>query len=292
MEPQMGKKKILILGSTGMAGHVITTYFEESGTYEVFNLAHKKKLNERTYVLDVTDFTTLEVFLNKENFDVIVNCIGILNQYAEANKGKAILLNAYLPHFLEIKFGGTPVKIIHLSTDCVFSGKTGSYTETSFRDGDTYYDRTKALGEIVEGNNLTFRTSIIGPDINQNGIGLFNWFMKSKGIVSGYVNSIWTGVTTIELAKAIEKAIEKDISGLYHLVSEKSINKYELLLLIKNVFNKNDVHIDKYQNEFSDKSLINTRSDFDYEVLEYSKMIDEMKEWILAHPTFYTHYFK
>ncbi|QNU66872.1 SDR family oxidoreductase [Ruminiclostridium herbifermentans] len=288
----MGKKKILILGSTGMAGHVITTYFEESGAYEVFNLAHKKKLNEKTYVLDVTDFTAFEAFLNKEDFDIIVNCIGILNQYADANKAKAILLNSYLPHFLENKFRNTQVKIIHLSTDCVFSGKTGSYTETAFKDGDSYYDRTKALGEIVDGRNLTFRTSIIGPDINHDGIGLFNWFMKSKGIINGYVNSIWTGVTTIELAKAIEKAIEKDISGLYHLVSKKSINKYELLLLIKNIFNKNDVRIDKYHNELIDKSLINTRSDFDYDVIDYSKMISEMKKWILAHPTFYTHYSK
>ena len=287
----MGKKKILVLGSTGMAGHVITTYFEESGAYEVFNLAHKKKLNEKTYVLDVTDFVAFEALLDKEDFDIIVNCIGILNQFADANKDKAILLNSYLPHFLETKFRGSPVKIIHLSTDCVFSGKTGSYTEADFKDGDSYYDRTKAIGEIIEGRNLTFRTSIIGPDINYDGIGLFNWFMKSKGKINGYANSIWTGVTTIEQAKAIEKAIEKDNSGLYHLVAENSINKYELLLLIKNIFNKNDVHIGKYQNELLDKSLINTRSDFDYDVLDYNKMISEMKEWILAHPNSYTHYF-
>ncbi len=287
----MGKKKILVLGSTGMAGHVITTYFEESGAYEVFNIAHKKKLNEKTYVLDVTDFIAFEALLDKEDFDIIVNCIGILNQYANANKDKAILLNSYLPHFLETKFRDSPVKIIHLSTDCVFSGKTGSYTEAAFRDGDSYYDRTKAIGEIFEGSNLTFRTSIIGPDINCDGIGLFNWFMKSKGKINGYANSIWTGVTTIELVKAIEKAIEKDISGLYHLVAENSINKYELLLLIKDIFNKNDVCIDKYQNELLDKSLINTRSDFDYDVLDYNKMIFEMKDWILAHPSFYTHYF-
>ena len=288
----MGKKKILILGSTGMAGHVITTYFEENGAYEVFNLAHKKRLNEKTYVLDVTDFIEFEEFLKKEDFDIIVNCIGILNQYADANKGKAILLNSYLPHFLENKFRGSLVKIIHLSTDCVFSGKSGSYIETAFRDGDSYYDRTKAIGEIMEGRNLTFRTSIIGPDLNYDGIGLFNWFMKSKGTINGYANSIWTGVTTIELAKAIEKAIEKDISGLYHLVAEKSINKYELLLLIKKIFSKNDISIDKYQNEPLDKSLINTRNDFEYNVQDYNKMISEMKAWILAHPSFYTHYTK
>lgn len=286
----MSRKKILVLGSTGMAGHVMTTFLEESGAYDVFNLAHKKKLNEKSYLLDVTDFLNLEAFLDKENFDVIINCIGILNQFATTFKDKAILLNSYLPHFLEAKYKGGHTKIIHLSTDCVFSGKTGSYTETSFKDGDTYYDRTKAIGEIYEGRNLTVRTSIVGPDINYDGIGLFNWFMKAKGKINGYVNSIWTGVTTIELAKAVEKAVINDISGIYHLVSEKRINKYELLLLFKEVFKKQDVHIDEYCNDLLDKSLLNTRKDFDYKVPDYKFMISEMREWILRHPSFYPYY--
>ncbi len=286
----MGKKKILVLGSTGMAGHMMTTYFEENGTCDVFNLAHKKKFNERTYLLDVTDFVKFETYLDEEDFDIIINCIGILNQYADASKDKVILINSYLPHFLEEKFRDSPTKIIHISTDCVFSGKTGFYTEKSFRDGDSYYDRTKAIGEIIDYKNLTIRTSIIGPDINYDGIGLFNWFMKSKGKINGYANAIWTGVTTIELAKAVEKAIAKDISGLYHLVNGKSINKYELLLLFQDIFSKNDVNIAKYDNEPIDKSLINTRHDFDYKVPDYKVMISEMREWILSHSNFYPHY--
>lgn len=286
----MSKKKILVLGSTGMAGHVMTAYLEEKQTYDVFNLAHKRKLNENTFILDVTKFTEFEEYLDKEGFDVIINCIGILNQYAEASKDKAILLNSYLPHFLQSKFKNLSTKIIHISTDCVFSGKTGPYTENSFKDGDSYYDRTKALGEIYDNNNLTIRTSIIGPDINYNGIGLFNWFMKSQGKVNGYINSIWTGVTTVELAKAVDMAIIKDISGLYHLVPEKSINKYELLLLFKDIFNKKDIYINKYNNEPIDKRLLNTRHDFDYEVPDYITMISEMKEWVLNHLYFYENY--
>lgn len=286
----MGRKKILILGSTGMAGHVMTAFFEESGAYDVFNLAHKKKLNEKSYLCDVTDFPKLGAFLDKEGFDVIINCIGILNQNATDFKDRAILLNSYLPHFLEARFNDSDTKIVHLSTDCVFSGKTGSYTESSFKDGDTYYDRTKAIGEICDGRNLTVRTSIIGPDINYDGIGLFNWFMKSKGKINGYVNAIWTGVTTIELAKAVEKAVADDLSGIYHLVSAQSINKYELLSLFKEVFNRRDIQIDKFYNDVVDKSLINTRHDFDYEVPDYKIMISGMKEWILGHPAFYPHY--
>ncbi|WP_313560417.1 sugar nucleotide-binding protein [Ruminiclostridium cellobioparum] len=286
----MGRKKILVLGSTGMAGHVMTAFFEESGAYDVFNLAHKKKLNEKSYLCDAADFIKLGAFLDKEDFDVIINCIGILNRNATDIKDRTILLNSYLPHFLEVRFRESRTKIVHLSTDCVFSGKTGSYTENSFKDGDTYYDRTKAIGEIDEGRNLTFRTSIIGPDINYEGIGLFNWFMKSKGKINGYVNAIWTGITTIELAKAVEQAVINDLSGIYHLVSTQSINKYELLLLFKEVFNRNDVYIDKYFNDLVDKSLINTRHDFDYQVPDYKIMISGMKDWILAHPAFYPHY--
>lgn len=125
--------------------------------------------------------------------------------------------------------------------------------------------------------------------MSEAGIGIFNWFMKSKGEINGYANSIWTGITTIELAKAIDRMIVADIAGIYHLVPEKSINKYELLLLFKNVFNRNDVQINKYYNDILDKSLINTRSDFDYKVPDYKFMIVEMKEWIMNHRAFYPH---
>ena len=94
-----------------------------------------------------------------------------------------------------------------MSTDCVFSGKTGWYSETSSRDGETFYDRSKALGELENNKDLTFRNSIIGPDLNKNGIGLFNWFMKQEGQIYGFTKAIWTGVTTLTLAKAMERCV-------------------------------------------------------------------------------------
>ena len=273
-----------------MAGHVITTCLEEKETYDVTNLVHRKRLNDRSHLLDATDFADLDRFLDKDRFDVIINCIGILNENASKHMAKAILLNSYLPHYLEDKLASPQTKIIQISTDCVFSGKTGSYDEAAFRDGDKAYDRTKALGEICGDRSLTVRTSIIGPDMDTDGIGFFNWFMKSNGRINGYVNSIWTGITTIELAKAIEKMILADLVGIYHLVPEKNINKYELLLLLKEIFNRDDVSILKYDNDPVDKSLINTRSDFDYKVPDYRSMICEMREWILNHPALYPHY--
>lgn len=156
-----------------MLGHVVVNYFEEKN-YNVYNLSHRIKINEKTKLMDVTNFYEFDNYLKELNLDVIINCIGILNQAAEQNPDKAILLNSYLPRFLEKKYSDTKTKIIQISTDCVFSGKTGNYQEVSFKDGESIYARTKALGEIDNEKDLTIRTSIIGPDINEDGIGLFH----------------------------------------------------------------------------------------------------------------------
>ncbi len=278
---------MLILGSSGMLGHVVTKYFEEK-SYDVYNLSHRIKIDERTEIMDVANFSEFDKYLNKLKVDVIVNCIGILNEDAENNPDKAILLNSYLPRFLEKKYMNTKVKIIQISTDCVFSGKTGNYTEDSFRDGDSIYARTKTLGEINNNKDLTIRTSIIGPDINEDGIGLFQWFMNQKGTICGFKNAYWTGVTTIELAKGIEILIKNDVAGLYHFVPNEKISKYNLLNIIAEIFNRNITIIPK-EDYYVDKSLINTRTDFKYVIPTYREMIEEMKSWIDKNPQLYSY---
>lgn len=272
-------KKICVLGSNGMAGHVIYEYFSEK-RYDVYGLARSVKNNEKVVNIDAKNKEELDNWLNQNEFDVIINCIGLLNKMAEENIDSAIYLNSFLPHYLETKYKNTKTKIIHISTDCVFSGETGGYMEDSFKDGDTIYDRTKALGEIVNNKDLTFRMSIIGPDYNEHSIGLFNWFMSQSGIIKGYDKVYWTGVTTIELAKGIEEAIKQNLTGLYHLVPENKISKYELLKLFKEVFKRDDIIIEKEIEHIMDKSLINSRTDFNYEVPDYKSMIEEMKEWV------------
>lgn len=283
---------LLILGSNGMAGHVITDHFEKkSDEYQVDNISHSRKLNDKSYQFDLTDIAVFDDFLKRKKYDFIINCVGVLNHNAEQNKEKAILLNSYLPRFLEKRFKDSATKIIHLSTDCVFSGEKGGYEEKSFRDGDSFYDRTKILGELDNEKDLTIRTSIIGPDINKNGIGLFNWFMQSKGIVNGYTGAYWSGITTIELAQAIEEIINsQNISGLYHLVAREKINKYDLLSLIKEIFKREDINIKPNNDVLIDKSLVNTRVDFEYTVKSYPAMIEEMREWIHNHKDCYDHY--
>lgn len=283
--------KVLVLGSSGMAGHVIVKYLSEDKKLDVYNINDKCPVNDRTVIMDVSNISVFEEYLERNSFDVIINCIGVLNQSAERFKDKAILLNSYLPHFIEQKYAETETRLIHLSTDCVFSGRAGSYTENAFRDGDTFYDRTKAVGEVINDKDLTFRMSIIGPDMNIGGIGLFNWLMGCNGAINGYLNAIWTGVTTIELAKAIKASICGRLTGLYHLVPYAAISKYELLMKIKELFGLEHIIINKFENTLVDKSLINTRKDFAYEIPAYDEMLKEMRDWINNNKYLYPHYF-
>ena len=282
--------KILVLGGTGMAGHTITLFFKESG-YDVTAFSRRKVDYCNNITGDITDFKKLKDIIIDGRYDAVINAVGILNQDAEDNKSNAVLLNSYLPHYLSEVTKSMETKVIHMSTDCVFSGNTGGYTETSFRDGTTFYDRSKALGELENNKDLTFRNSIIGPDMNENGIGLFNWFMKQKSQINGFTKAIWTGVTTLTLAKAMEQALNEDLTGLYNLVNNDTISKYELLKLFNKHMKNGEIEILKSNKISLNKSLINTRSDFTFKVPDYETMIIEMKEWIDNHSELYPHYF-
>jgi dTDP-4-dehydrorhamnose reductase len=172
----------------------------------------------------------------------------------------------------------------------VFSGKDRrSYEENSFRSADSLYGRSKALGELDDGKNLTVRTSIVGPDINEGGIGLFNWFMKQRGSVGGYAGAIWGGVTTITLADAIHAALEQGTTGLIHLTNGEKISKFELLKLF-NELRSEPVTIIRSGAVNEDKSLICTRGDFNFTVPSYEEMAREMGRWIRARKELYPLY--
>lgn len=284
-------KKVLVLGAGGMAGHVVSLYLRESG-YSVDTLSARNALDQNTHLLDVTNTEKLRAFLSSNSYDAVINCIGVLVKQSEERKDLAVSLNAYLPHLLEQFYANTETKLIHLSTDCVFSGNNPPYKENSPLDGELFYDRSKALGEVINDKDLTFRMSIIGPDMQQEGIGLFNWFYRQTGMISGYTTAIWNGVTTIELARAIKAAIEQDLTGLYHLVPSSNISKFKLLELFKKTFERNDIEINPASTISVDKTLINTRKDFDFLVRDYPSMIAEMKSWIEKHKSIYPHYKK
>lgn len=283
--------KILVLGGAGMAGHTISLYFKEA-SHDVTAFSRSKVNYCNNINGDVTSFENLKKIIIESQYDAVINAIGVLNQDAEDNKSNAVLLNSYLPHFLSDTTKNMGTRIIHLSTDCVFSGKAGGYSERSFRDGETFYDRSKALGEIENSKDLTFRSSIIGPDTKEKGIGLFNWFMKQEGTINGFTKAIWTGVTTLTLAKAMEQALKENLTGLYNLVNNQTITKYDLLKLFNKYMKDDKIEILPSDKVLLDKSLVNNRSDFSFEVPSYEAMIIEMNEWIYDHKELYPHYFK
>jgi dTDP-4-dehydrorhamnose reductase len=285
------RMKLLILGATGMAGHVIAIYLKEQG-HEVTALTRRDFPYTDNIIADVSDLPLVTETVKKGEYDAVINCIGILNQYAEENKHQAVFLNSYLPHYLSNITKDFKTRIIHMSTDCVFSGKDGNYKENSLRDGESFYDRSKALGELENSKDLTFRNSIIGPDINQNGIGLFNWFIKQDGEINGFTKAIWTGVTTLTLAKAMERALEENLTGLYNLVNNKSISKFDLLQLFNKHMKNTSIDISPNETVKVDKSLINNRNDFSFVVPSYEQMVIEMREWIRNHKELYKHYFR
>ena len=283
--------KFLVLGATGMAGHTIALYLIEKG-HEVITYSRSPFSFGQNINGELTNDTFLRSLLIDTDYDIVINCIGVLNNTCDQAPANAVFFNSFLPHkIVEILEVDENKRLFHMSTDCVFSGKKAPYYEDSLRDGETFYDRTKALGEIENEKHLTFRNSIIGPDMKEDGIGLFNWFMKQEGTIYGYNQAIWTGVTTLTLAKAMEKAAFEGLSGLYNLVNNESINKFELLKLFNKHFKDERIIILPESKVKLDKTLMNQRKDFSFEVPTYEKMIIEMKEWIESHPILYPHYF-
>lgn len=287
----MGGKemKFLILGSSGMAGHTISTYLSEQG-HIVDGLDRNTVSLTTNIVGDVKNVDLLKDVLHSTKYDSVINCIGILNQFADENKELAVYLNSYIPHLLADITKHSETQIIHMSTDCVFSGRTGKYSEFDFKDGDSFYDRTKALGELNDNKNITFRNSIIGPDLNKSGIGLLNWFMQQNGTIKGYTKAMWSGLTTLELAKVMESAAKVKATGLYNMVYKESISKFDLIQLFNNYLRNNELNIEQFNGFIADKSLVRTQFEFNYLIPNYEKMISELSDWIRKHRQLYPHY--
>ena len=188
--------KIMILGSTGMIGHKIHQVLSCNRALSLFNIS-KSPLNHETMILDFRNLDELQSVILKIKPDIVVNAAGILIEESELRPLEAVHLNAALPLTLNDLSKKLKFKLIHISTDCVFSGNSGPYSVSDIKDANNIYGRTKALGEVHEKSNLTIRTSVIGPDLKSDGKELFSWFMNQSGSVNGFCRSIWSGVTTL-----------------------------------------------------------------------------------------------
>lgn len=282
--------RFLVLGVSGMAGHTISVYLKERGHHVVgFSRRGVPFLKEQT-IGDARDGALLTEMIVEGEFDVIINCIGMLNNSAERDPEGAAYLNGELPHVLARICEGTHSRVFQMSTDCVFAGNTGPYTEDSVPDGVTVYDRTKSVGELRDDRNLTFRCSIVGPDMHPAGIGLLNWFMKQEGSIRGYTRAIWTGLTTLELAKAMEVAAFEGVSGLVNMVPPESITKNNLLWLFDRELRGGRIKIVPDESVQLDKTLVRTNFDCSYRPKGYADQVAEMAKWIRSHSELYPHY--
>ncbi len=282
--------RILILGSAGMLGHVVCRYFEGLGKYEVIDASFPNEFRKGSKILDVTDAARLKEYLETIRPDILINCIGLLIRGSQDEPANAIYINAWLPHFLSKIIHAWNGKLVHISTDCVFSGSKGSYTEIDEKDAKDIYGRSKALGEVENDKDLTIRTSIIGPELKKKGEGLFHWFMNQAGNVNGYTRVYWSGLTTLELAKVIDAAIVQNLSGLVNVSAMQKISKYELLTLIHRTFSFPDVTIIPFDQKMEDKSLVSVRTDFTYAKKDYPEMIQELFAFMRKNGEYYPGY--
>jgi len=281
-------KKIIVLGGRGMAGHLLTLWLSRGG-FDVIATQRSGKEEAPYTSLDLRDGKLLAELLRRHKPDVVINAAGLLNEEARHRIREAVEINSLLPHSLADYGDELGFRLIHISTDCVFSGISGPYEETRTADGATAYAKSKSLGEVIRPNHLTIRTSIIGPEVKRDGIGLMHWFLQEKDPVQGYSRVYWNGVTTLELAKFIGWTLEHSFGGLVHLTGKRKLSKHKLLQMMNAVFQKRAT-ITPCNRLHHDMSLLNTREDLAYEVPDYPAMLNELAQWMGEHRQLYPHY--
>lgn len=238
--------KVIVLGISGLIGSYVfkecSKKFNTFGTlrkskkeYEEITLFKKKKI---IYNIDILNFNSLLAILNDFKPDFIINCIGITKRKINKNIDKVIEVNSLYPHKLANWGLKNNSKVVHFSTDCVFNGLKGNYDENSPTDAFDIYGKTKALGEINYKHTLTIRSSFIGAELYDK-TELLEWvFSKNGKKINGFKKTMYSGVSTLFLAKFIVKIINENISlsGLYNLAPQKPISKYDLICIIKEKF--------------------------------------------------------
>lgn len=261
--------KILVLGVNGMLGHKVFTCLAADNRFEVLGSAREranwlnyfphqiqKKLH---FNIDINNLPGLVKLIGRLRPDWVINCIGIIRP-TSLNEGHlaSIYSNAWFPHRLAEVCATTGARLLHISTDCVFSGLTGSYAESDTPDPVDLYGRCKLLGEVDYPHCLTLRTSIIGHELTAQR-GLVEWFLAQSGHVWGYTRHIYTGFPTIELAHLIADYIllHPELEGIYHL-SSHPVTKYELLKLLAAQYGKS-IEIEPYDGAYCDRSLDSSR---------------------------------
>ncbi|MCZ4294807.1 dTDP-4-dehydrorhamnose reductase family protein [Vibrio sinaloensis] len=281
--------KVLIVGATGMLGYSLFSNLSDHDNYDVVgtvrNISGKENFfkdysDNLIFGIDISDFSSLEDAIKSTNPDVVINCVGLIKQHdASKQHIDAIEINSLLPHKLAKVCDDITAKLIHFSTDCVFSGKKGQYLETDLPDATDLYGKSKCLGEVNYGRHLTLRTSIIGHELNSS-ISLVDWFLSQEQPVNGFTKAIFSGLPTCYIAHVLSDIIlpDKELSGLYQL-SVEPIDKYNLLSLVAKYYDKN-ILLHKSEDLVIDRSLDSSllRNRTGYSVPNWDLLIKYMHE--------------
>lgn len=257
--------KILILGATGMIGNTVFRYLASTGLHDVYGTARSDDA-KRYFALqfadrlvtgiDVLDDTALRALFARVKPDVVINCVGVVKQRSDANDAAITLpLNAELPHRLAALCAEHGARLIQISTDCVFTGNKGNYTEADAPDASDLYGTSKRDGEITDQSHvITVRTSTVGPELRE-AHGLLAWFLSQHGMVKGFTHAIYSGVPSVELGRILHDYILPDpsLNGLYH-VAGQPIDKYNLIKLFAKTYGK-DIRIEPSSDLVIDRSL-------------------------------------
>ena len=259
---------VLIVGASGMLGNAMLRLFATSGEFSVRGTVRCARAAEslpeafRDLLIvgtDVENFDSLSQGIALAKPDVVINCVGVVKQLAEADDPlAAIPINSLLPHRLARLCALARARLVHISTDCVFSGGKGLYLESDPPDANDLYGRSKLLGEVDYPNAVTLRTSIIGHEL-QGARSLVGWFLAQQGIVKGFTNAIFSGLPTVELARIVRDHVlsNPELHGLYH-VAAQPITKYDLLRLVASTYGK-DIQIVPDESLRIDRSLNGNR---------------------------------
>lgn len=276
-----------------MLGHVMLAVLSESPNLEVIGTVRSSASIKRlspalrslcNVTLDVDSQDQLTNLFATQQPDVIVNCVGLIKQLEQANNPLAVLpVNSILPHRLAELCKISGARLIHISTDCVFSGSKGNYLEEDLSDATDLYGKSKYIGEVFYPNTVTLRTSIIGHELNGNN-ALVEWFLSQNIPILGFTKAVFSGLPTVELSRVVRDyvLINKALSGVYHVASSP-INKYELLSQIAHIYNKKII-ISREDNFVINRSLNGSKfsQDTGYVPPSWPELI------LLMHNFFYT----
>ena len=275
--------KIIILGSTGILARTLQLYLSKKNV-DFLTISRERKNNKNYYLKNFLNFNKLEKLIFKIKPTHIINCIGITkfnNSYN--NKKLTIYLNSKMPNYLANYCRLNKIFLLHISTDCVFSGKKGNYLDNSVKDTKDLYGLSKKKGEVKNEFTSTIRTSFIGPELNTKK-SLLSWFLNEKKIVRGYTKAFFSGLTSLELCKIIYNYFIKSnlLKNKIINVGSRRISKYVLLTKIRKVFRKK-IEILKYENFIIDRSLNSKkfRKITDYKIVKWDKMLLELKKFMI-----------